>query len=72
MKAAGESMDMKDDFKKTDLSWVLGVGYTIADGKIGFNVRYNFGLTRLGKAADGESAGKIYGRVLQEGLYYTL
>jgi len=72
MKAAGESMDMKDDFKKTDLSWVLGVGYTIADGKIGFNVRYNFGLTRLGKAANGESAGKIYGRVLQAGLYYTL
>jgi len=72
LKAAGESMDMKDDFKKTDLSWVLGVGYAIADGKIGFNLRYNFGLTKLGKAADGQSAGKVYGRVLQAGIYYTL
>ena len=72
MKAAGGSMDMKDDFKKTDLSWVLGIGYAVADGKIGFNVRYNFGLTKLGKAADGESAAKVYGRVLQAGIYYTL
>jgi len=72
MKVNGESADLKDDFKKTDLSWVLGVGYSIADGKIGFNVRYNFGLSKLGKAADGESAGKVYGRVFQAGIYYTL
>lgn len=71
-KAAGESIDMKDDFKKTDLSWVLGVGYAIADGKIGFNIRYNFGLTKLGKAADGEPAAKVYGRVFQAGVFYTL
>ena len=72
VKVNGESTDLKDDFKKTDLSWVLGVGYAIADGKIGFNIRYNFGLTKLGKAADGESAGKVYGRVFQAGIYYTL
>lgn len=72
IKAGGESMDMKDDFKKTDLSWALGVGYAIAEGKIGFNVRYNFGLTKLGKAADGQTAAKIYGRILQAGVYYTL
>lgn len=72
LKTAGGSMDMKDDFKKTDLSWVLGVGYAIADGKMGFNVRYNFGLTKLGKATDGAPAARVYGRVLQAGIYYTL
>jgi len=71
-KANGQSEDLKDDFKKTDLSWTLGVGYAIADGKIGFNVRYNFGLTTLGKAAGGEAAAKVYGRVLQAGVFYTL
>jgi hypothetical protein len=72
VKANGQSEDLKDDFKKTDLSWALGVGYAIAGGKIGFNVRYNFGLTKLGKAADGETPAKVYGRVLQAGVFYTL
>jgi len=35
-------------------------------------VRYNFGLTTLGKAAGGEAAAKVYGRVLQAGVFYTL
>ena len=72
VKANGQSMDLKDDFKKTDLAWTLGVGYAIADGKIGFNIRYNFGLSKLGKAADGEKAASVYGRNFQAGIYYTL
>ena len=72
VKANGQSEDLKEDFKKMDLSWTLGVGYAIADGKIGFNVRYNFGLSKLGKAADGEAPAKVYGRVFQAGVFYSL
>src|SRR3569833_276115 len=72
VKANGQSEDLKDTFKKTVLAWALGVGYGFADGKIGVNVRYNFGLTKLGKATDGEPAGKVYGRNFQAGIYYTL
>ena len=72
LKADGESTDIKDEFKKTNLSWVLGVGYAIHEGKLGFNLRYNFGFTKLAKAVDGEPAGKAFGRVLQAGVFYTL
>ena len=72
LRADGESADIKDEFKKTSLSWVIGVGYTIAEGKIGFNLRYNFGFSKLGKSVDGEPAGKAYGRTLQAGVFYRL
>ncbi|MBS1664893.1 MAG: PorT family protein [Bacteroidetes bacterium] len=69
VKANGESSDIKDQFKKTNLSWVLGVSYLIPDNNIGFNIRYNFGITKLGKAEDGETA-KAFGRTLQAGVFY--
>jgi hypothetical protein len=72
LKAGGESTDLKDSFKKTNLSWVLGAGYLIADGKIGFDLRYNFGISGLAKGADGEPAGKAYSRGLQAGVFYRL
>ncbi|HEY6902245.1 MAG TPA: porin family protein [Puia sp.] len=70
LKANGTSTDVKDEFKKTSLSWVVGVGYYLADQKIGFNLRYNFGFTKLGKAADGEPSAKAYGRAIQAGVFY--
>jgi len=72
LKAEGGSTDVKDEFKKTNLSWVIAVGYAIHEGKIGFNLRYNFGFTKLAKATDGEPAGKAFGRVLQAGVFFTL
>jgi hypothetical protein len=72
LKADGASTDIKDEFKKTNLSWVLGVGYAIHEGKIGFNLRYNFGFTKLAKPVDGQPSGKAFGRVLQAGVFSTL
>jgi hypothetical protein len=72
LKVAGQSTDLKDDFKKTDLSWVLGIGYVISGGKLGFDLRYNLGVTKLAKAVDGEPAGKAYSRGLQAGVFYRL
>lgn len=69
LKVKGESSDIKDEFKKTSLSWVVGVGYYLSEQKIGFNLRYNFGITKLGKAEDGATA-KAYGRTLQAGVFY--
>jgi hypothetical protein len=37
---------------------------------IGVDVRYNFGLSKLTKAEDGQEAGKAYTRVFQAGVFY--
>lgn len=72
LKGAGETADVKDEFKKIDLSWVLGVGYLIPNTKLGVDIRYNLGVTKLNKSTDGEDAGKAYGRAFQAGVFYNL
>lgn len=59
--------DIKDSFKKVDLSWALGVGY-LTDFDLGINLRYNFGITKLDK--DGDV--KVYNSVFQAGVFYKL
>lgn len=66
-KVDGDSEDIKDSFKKLDLSWGLGVGY-LSKSNIGVNARYNFGLSKLDE--DGE--GKTFNRVFQVGVFYVL
>ena len=45
-KSGGESEDVKDELKSTDVSLNFGLGYDITQNFI-IGARYNFGLTRL-------------------------
>ena len=64
-KGDGESVDVKDGFKKTDFSWALGLGYQSPAG-FGVNARYNLGLSKL--ADDGDA--KVKNGVIQVGVFY--
>jgi hypothetical protein len=66
-KAGSSKTDIKDSFKKVDLSWALGVGY-LTDFDLGINLRYNFGISKLDK--DGEA--KVFNSVFQAGVFYKL
>ena len=66
-KQGGEKSDMKDMYRKTDLSWALGVGY-LSKTNIGVNARFNYGLSKVDKEGDF----KAYNRVFQVGLFYVL
>jgi opacity protein-like surface antigen len=70
VKMDGESENVKDGFKKINFGWTVGVGYMIPATSIGVDVRYNFGLSKLTKAEDGQEAGKAYTRVFQAGVFY--
>lgn len=63
----GSSVDLKPLFSSTDFSWAFGMGFLIPDNNIGFNVRYNLGVSSLGK--DG---GSSKNSVLQVGMFLLL
>ena len=63
----GESTNVKDDFKKLDFAWVLGIGYQLQE-KLSVNARFNLGLSKLDK----EGHYKTFNRVIQAGIQYTL
>ena len=65
-KSAGTSVDVKDSFKSTDFSGVLGIGY-MSPLNIGADVRYNLGLTNLAKSSGDGSAKN---GVIQIGVFY--
>ncbi|MCG8474823.1 MAG: PorT family protein [Cytophagales bacterium] len=48
MKANGESYDLTDEMNRFNLGLSFGLGYELSNG-IGFDGRYNLGLTRLNK-----------------------
>ncbi len=50
---AGTSVDLKDQLEKTNLSWCIGAGYKLLSG-VGFNARYNLGLSNIAKNATGD------------------
>jgi hypothetical protein len=66
-KQDGEKTNVKDYFKKTDLSWALGVGY-LTQSNIGVSARFNLGLSKLDE--DGEA--RVFNRVFQVGMFYVL
>ena len=63
-KSGGNSVDVKDQFKSFDLSWVFGIGYLTKSG-FGFDARYNLGLSDI---ADGGTS--IKNRVFAAGVFY--
>jgi hypothetical protein len=66
-KADGESVDVKEFFKKTDFSWGFGVGFASQSG-FGVNGRFNAGLSKLDEAGEA----KIKNSVIQVGVFYNL
>jgi hypothetical protein len=66
-KEGSDKTDVRDSFKKFDLSWALGVGY-MTNFDLGINLRYNFGITKLD--VDGDV--KVYNSVIQAGVFYKL
>ena len=59
------NVDLKDDLKKTDVSWTFGAGYLSYSG-FGVDARYNLGLTDINEAG----SNKLTNRVFQVGLFY--
>jgi len=64
-KTGNTTTDAKDDFKSTDLAWAFGVGY-IAASRLGFDVRYNMGLSDVTKSTESN----FKNSVIQAGIFY--
>lgn len=64
IEADGEELDIKDDLKKTDISWGFGLNY-LSNSGIGVGGRYNLGLTDI----NDNGANKITNQVFQVGLF---
>jgi len=43
----GGSTNYKDQLKSTNFSWCFGSSYTLPASKVGFNIRYNLGLSNI-------------------------
>ena len=65
-KEGGSSMDIKDGYNTVAFSIPVGVGYLTTSG-LGFDARYNFGISDLNKASGGT---KVHSNVFQFGLFY--
>lgn len=57
--------DIKDQFKSTNFSIPVGVGYLTRSG-LGFDARYNFGISDIGDMG----GDKVTGNNFQFGLFY--
>ncbi len=66
-KGNGESVDMKSQTQSVDFSWAFGVGYKLHDMGLGFDIRYNLGLTNTLKDGQGET---VKNSVFQLGVFY--
>jgi hypothetical protein len=66
-KGEGQTVDMKSQTQSVDFSWAFGVGYKLHDMGLGFDIRYNLGLTNTLKDGGGES---VKNSVFQFGVFY--
>ncbi|WP_276485943.1 porin family protein [Paraflavitalea pollutisoli] len=67
-KSDGEKEDLKDGYKTFDFAWAFGAGY-VTKSNIGFNARFNLGLSNLGKESGDY---KVKNSVIQIGAFYIL
>lgn len=58
------SVKATDSFNSTDFSWAFGLGY-ITPVKLGFDVRYNLGISDITKASS-----TVHNSVIQAGIFY--
>ena len=63
----GSSVSIKDQSQSVDFSWAFGLGYKLHDMGLGFDVRYNLGLTNMIKNSSNES---WKNSVFQIGVFY--
>ena len=64
VKSGGNSVNIKDDTKSFDLSWIFGIGYLTKSG-FGVDARYNLGLTDVD-----DGGGSVKNRVFAAGIFY--
>ena len=67
-KDGSSTVDMKDNFKSTDISWAFALGYEMKNG-FGLYGRYNLGLSDINVLGYGD---KFKNSVIQVGLRYSL
>ena len=62
--------DVKSQYTTADFAWTLGLGYQLPID-LGFDVRYNLGLTNIAKNTDNIlHSGSIKNDVIQVDVYY--
>jgi len=69
VKSQGVSVDFKNYTQSIDFSWAFGVGYKLQDMGLGFDVRYNLGLTNMVK---NETDVTYKNSVFQFGVFYLI
>jgi hypothetical protein len=68
LNTASMSFDSKSSTESTDFSWVFGLGYKIPAVNLGFDFRYNLGLTNIAK--DNYYSATAKNAVFQLDLFY--
>ena len=71
-KIAQNSADVKSDFKSADLAWVFGFGFKVPHSPMGFDFRYNAGLSNIVDQAQTGFTGSARNGVFQIGITYVL
>jgi hypothetical protein len=66
----GETVSVKDYTKSIDFSWAVGAGYLIPNVNLGFDARFNLGLTKIGKEVEGVNYFDGKNAVFQVGVFY--
>lgn len=66
-KGSGETLDIKDSYKKSEFAWGFGLGYQLSNG-IGINARYILGLSKLDEAGEAN----VKNTNIQVGLFYSI
>lgn len=60
--------EVKDDYKSTDVSLVVGMSYVKPSTGFGFDIRYNHGLSNINKS----DAANSFNRGFQAGVFFLL
>ncbi len=68
--SGGVTTDIKPAYKSTDISLAMGAAFT-TPFKLGFDARYNLGLTNL-QNAQGSNGSSLKNGVFQFGVFYLL
>lgn len=65
-KIGNNTEDVKNDFKSTDIGLVMGMSYVKPSTGLGYNIRYNHGLTDITENSNSNS----YNKGWQFGLFF--
>ena len=65
-KLGNTTTDVKSNFKSTDIGLVVGMSYVKPSTGLGFDIRYNYGITNINES----TTVNAYNRGFQVGLFY--